>query len=190
MPQYWASQRCQVDPAVSRSRHHVEVLAAGEELVALSELAHDLIRRVPPALVRSHVAVVLPARTSGIKRRVTTGPIQRAHLKPNVRRTNVTGCASQEPQMPMAPDVVTKSGSATMAAQISILLPEAAQLAGTAVHGRNTTASTFDSRLSPSERTAQWKRNARHSPEALGVDMRWVATVSEEVLWATGTARF
>lgn len=37
------------------SAHLVELSARREELVALGELADDLIRRVPPALVRNHV---------------------------------------------------------------------------------------------------------------------------------------
>lgn len=36
--------------------HFVEFLTGPEELVALSQLADDLIRRMPPALVRCHVA--------------------------------------------------------------------------------------------------------------------------------------
>ncbi|GFG89946.1 hypothetical protein MBOU_19880 [Mycobacterium bourgelatii] len=37
--------------------HFAELLPGPKELVALGELADDLIRRVPPALVRCHVVV-------------------------------------------------------------------------------------------------------------------------------------
>jgi len=37
--------------------HVIEVLTAAEELVSLSQLPDDLIRRMPPALLRSHVDV-------------------------------------------------------------------------------------------------------------------------------------
>ena len=57
MPPYWASQRCHVDSAICRCRHTTwrSSLAGPQELVALGELADDLIRRMPPALVRCHV---------------------------------------------------------------------------------------------------------------------------------------
>jgi hypothetical protein len=51
-----------------------------EELVALGELADDLIRRVPPALVRSHVVTDSSCPETGQPSRTTTGPLQRAHL--------------------------------------------------------------------------------------------------------------
>jgi hypothetical protein len=37
--------------------HLVEFLAGPEEFVALGELADDLIRRMPPTLIRCHVVV-------------------------------------------------------------------------------------------------------------------------------------
>jgi len=43
--------------------HLVEVLARGQLFVALRELADDLIRRVPPALLGCHGAVILPTLT-------------------------------------------------------------------------------------------------------------------------------
>jgi hypothetical protein len=43
--------------------HLVEVLPGSEVLVALGELANDLIWRVPPALARCHGAAILPSLT-------------------------------------------------------------------------------------------------------------------------------
>jgi hypothetical protein len=43
--------------------HLCKVLAGGQLLVALGELADDLIRRVPPALAGCHGAAILPALT-------------------------------------------------------------------------------------------------------------------------------
>ena len=64
IPPYWASHRCHVDSAISRCRHtSSSSLPGGQLLVALGELADDLIRRVPPALPGCHGAVLLPALT-------------------------------------------------------------------------------------------------------------------------------
>jgi hypothetical protein len=43
--------------------HLRKILAGGQLLVALGELADDLIRRVPPALAGCHGAAILPALT-------------------------------------------------------------------------------------------------------------------------------
>ena len=64
MPPYWASHRCHVDSATSKWRHtSSSSLPAGQLLVALSELADDLIRRMPPTLLGCHGAVIPPALT-------------------------------------------------------------------------------------------------------------------------------
>ena len=61
--------------------HLVEFLTRGEKLVALGELANDLIRRMPPTLVRCHVVVDSSCPNTGQQSPTTTGPLQRAHLK-------------------------------------------------------------------------------------------------------------
>ncbi|BBX25032.1 hypothetical protein MALV_01570 [Mycolicibacterium alvei] len=60
--------------------HLGQLLPGPEELVALGELADDLIRRVPPALVRCHVVVDSSCPNTGHQSRTTTGPLRRAHL--------------------------------------------------------------------------------------------------------------
>src|SRR3954466_2854411 len=70
------------------SAHLVEFLAGPEEFVALGELADDLIRRMPPALVRCHVVVdsSLPedrATESHKDRTTTTGSPRGARLVEN-----------------------------------------------------------------------------------------------------------
>jgi hypothetical protein len=62
------------------SAHLAEFLAGPEEFVALGELADDLIRRVPPALVRCHVIVDSSLPETGQQSRTTTGHYDGAHL--------------------------------------------------------------------------------------------------------------
>lgn len=54
--------------------HFVEFLTGPEELVALSQLADDLIRRMPPELVRCLSLPMLPCPNTGQQSRITTGP--------------------------------------------------------------------------------------------------------------------
>ena len=60
--------------------HLVEPGPATKQLVALGKFADDLIRRMPPALVRCHVDTDSSCPETGQQSRTPTGPLQRAHL--------------------------------------------------------------------------------------------------------------
>src|SRR6478672_9580382 len=62
------------------SAHLAQFLTGPEQFVALGELADDLIRRMPPTLVRCHVLVDSSCPKTGQQSRTTTGPLRRAHL--------------------------------------------------------------------------------------------------------------
>jgi hypothetical protein len=61
--------------------HLAEILSGPEELVALGQLADDLIRRMPPRLFDAMSLSILPRPNTGQQSPITTGPLRRAHRR-------------------------------------------------------------------------------------------------------------
>lgn len=64
--------------------HLAEFLPGAEQFVALGELADDLIRRMPPALLGCHVVADSSCPNTGHQSRTTTGPLRGAHLNQTI----------------------------------------------------------------------------------------------------------
>ncbi|WP_237160485.1 type III restriction endonuclease subunit R [Mycolicibacter engbaekii] len=72
-------------------------MPGAEQFVALGELADDLIRRMPPALLGCHVVADSSCPNTGHQSRTTTGPLRGAHLRHIEDQS--------QPALPGAPDL-------------------------------------------------------------------------------------